>query len=65
MYVIHLSVGWEGEDCNTAVCKDGCNPRGGSCFVPNTCVCAVGFSGELCNVGMHSIMKHFSYLFLD
>jgi hypothetical protein len=51
--------GWEGDSCNTAVCKAGCDPRGGGCLIPDTCECAVGFTGDLCTIGTtsHSVLS--------
>ena len=44
-------VGWEGDNCNTPTCLDGCDPVGGYCTVPFTCECSLGYSGKLCDIG--------------
>nr|XP_023681359.1 protein jagged-2-like [Paramormyrops kingsleyae] len=31
--------GWMGQDCRTAICKQGCNLLHASCVVPGTCIC--------------------------
>ena len=51
-YSMLCDLGWQGDACNQAICKDGCDPVGGYCTEPGGCECGVGFSGALCNIGM-------------
>ncbi|CAL8102418.1 unnamed protein product [Calicophoron daubneyi] len=41
--------GWQGDDCLRAVCSPNCNPKGGSCGQPNTCICYEGWDGVDCD----------------
>ncbi|KAL5238430.1 hypothetical protein ACI65C_005840 [Semiaphis heraclei] len=41
--------GWQGETCDKAVCKTGCNPVHGHCANPGGCECRKGWQGELCD----------------
>ncbi|KAF8563718.1 hypothetical protein P879_04703 [Paragonimus westermani] len=40
--------GWIGNDCLQPVCANGCHPRGGVCYQPNTCSCIDGWTGLNC-----------------
>ncbi|MEQ2233753.1 hypothetical protein ILYODFUR_025069, partial [Ilyodon furcidens] len=33
----HCIEGWKGEDCKTAICKQGCSPLHGTCSIPGEC----------------------------
>ncbi|XP_050528954.1 protein jagged-1-like isoform X2 [Daktulosphaira vitifoliae] len=41
--------GWQGENCDKAVCKTGCHPVHGKCDYPGGCECRKGWQGELCD----------------
>ncbi|XP_043093030.1 protein jagged-2b isoform X1 [Puntigrus tetrazona] len=41
--------GWMGEDCRTAICKQGCNLIHGGCTVPGECKCNYGWQGQFCD----------------
>uniref|UniRef100_A0A8C6KJL5 Delta-like protein n=1 Tax=Nothobranchius furzeri TaxID=105023 RepID=A0A8C6KJL5_NOTFU len=41
--------GWMGQECRTAICKQGCNLLHGGCSVPGTCVCNYGWRGQFCD----------------
>ncbi|XP_072555256.1 protein jagged-2b isoform X2 [Paramormyrops kingsleyae] len=41
--------GWMGQDCRTAICKQGCNLLHASCVVPGTCMCNYGWQGQFCD----------------
>uniref|UniRef100_A0A336LUY3 Delta-like protein n=1 Tax=Culicoides sonorensis TaxID=179676 RepID=A0A336LUY3_CULSO len=41
--------GWQGPNCDKAICKAGCDPVYGSCSRPGECECRVGWQGPLCN----------------
>ncbi|KAK2716495.1 hypothetical protein QYM36_006848, partial [Artemia franciscana] len=41
--------GWEGPNCNTAICKEGCHPTNGRCDSQGQCSCRPGWEGELCD----------------
>ncbi|GFQ71749.1 protein serrate [Trichonephila clavata] len=41
--------GWQGPNCETAVCKLGCHPEHGFCTVPGECQCRPGWKSELCD----------------
>ncbi|KTG32146.1 hypothetical protein cypCar_00022222 [Cyprinus carpio] len=41
--------GWMGEDCRTAICKQGCNLIHGGCKVPGECNCSYGWQGQFCD----------------
>ncbi|XP_029589262.1 protein jagged-2b isoform X1 [Salmo trutta] len=41
--------GWMGEDCQTAICKQGCNLLHGDCSVPGQCKCNYGWQGQFCD----------------
>ncbi|XP_015230436.1 PREDICTED: protein jagged-2-like isoform X2 [Cyprinodon variegatus] len=45
----HCMEGWKGEDCKTAICKQGCSPFHGTCSVPGECKCNYGWGGPLCD----------------
>uniref|UniRef100_A0A3Q2UBM1 Delta-like protein n=1 Tax=Fundulus heteroclitus TaxID=8078 RepID=A0A3Q2UBM1_FUNHE len=45
----HCMEGWKGEDCKTAICKQGCSPTHGTCDIPGTCKCSYGWDGLLCD----------------
>ncbi|CAB0012931.1 unnamed protein product, partial [Nesidiocoris tenuis] len=40
--------GWNGVNCEVAVCKEGCHPIHGRCDEPGECICRLGWRGELC-----------------
>ncbi|XP_053469828.1 protein jagged-2b isoform X1 [Ictalurus furcatus] len=41
--------GWMGQDCRTAICKQGCNLIHGGCSVPGECTCNYGWQGQFCD----------------
>ncbi|XP_022103223.1 protein jagged-1b-like [Acanthaster planci] len=41
--------GWTGENCQTAICKQGCDSIHGYCNQPGECLCQYGWQGELCD----------------
>ncbi|XP_048830666.1 protein jagged-2-like isoform X2 [Brienomyrus brachyistius] len=41
--------GWMGQDCCTAICKQGCNLLHATCDVPGTCMCNYGWQGQFCD----------------
>ncbi|KAG5830976.1 hypothetical protein ANANG_G00298990 [Anguilla anguilla] len=41
--------GWAGPDCNTAICRQGCNAEHGSCKLPGDCKCQFGWQGQFCD----------------
>ncbi|KAF7990587.1 hypothetical protein HCN44_000392 [Aphidius gifuensis] len=41
--------GWRGNDCGTAVCKEGCHPIHGHCNVSGECKCRHGWRGDYCD----------------
>uniref|UniRef100_A0A8D0CJ36 Delta-like protein n=1 Tax=Scleropages formosus TaxID=113540 RepID=A0A8D0CJ36_SCLFO len=41
--------GWMGQDCRTAICKQGCNLLYGTCSTPGTCTCRYGWQGQFCD----------------
>ncbi|KAM6913157.1 protein jagged-2-like [Xenentodon cancila] len=41
--------GWTGQDCKTAICKQGCSPLHGTCHIPWECKCNYGWDGPLCD----------------
>ncbi|KAM7367654.1 hypothetical protein PAMP_013939 [Pampus punctatissimus] len=41
--------GWMGDDCRTAICKQGCNLLHGRCSVPGECKCNYGWQGQFCD----------------
>ncbi|XP_047201700.1 protein jagged-2-like isoform X1 [Girardinichthys multiradiatus] len=45
----HCIDGWKGEDCKTAICKQGCSPLHGTCSIPGECKCNYGWDGPLCD----------------
>ncbi|XP_032404173.1 protein jagged-2-like isoform X2 [Xiphophorus hellerii] len=45
----HCIEGWEGEDCKTAICKQGCSSLHGTCSTPGECKCNYGWDGPLCD----------------
>lgn len=46
----HCIDGWKGEDCKTAICKQGCSPIHGTCSIPGVCQCKYGWDGPLCDM---------------
>lgn len=36
--------GWEGEDCDVPICREGCDPVHGYCTQPGECRCSLGES---------------------
>ncbi|KAK7103541.1 hypothetical protein V1264_018417 [Littorina saxatilis] len=42
-------IGWMGKECETAICKQGCNAGHGSCRRPGECRCVYGWQGEFCD----------------
>ncbi|XP_052081717.1 uncharacterized protein LOC127719541 isoform X3 [Mytilus californianus] len=48
-YTSHCCSGYTGSSCSQAICYGSTScPNGGSCSLPNTCVCAPGFGGPQC-----------------
>ncbi|XP_041969343.1 protein serrate-like [Aricia agestis] len=41
--------GWQGDNCEKPVCKEGCHPTHGRCDKPGECLCRPGWRGELCS----------------
>ncbi|XP_037945488.1 protein serrate [Teleopsis dalmanni] len=41
--------GWQGVNCEEAICKPGCDPTHGKCDRPGECECRPGWRGPLCN----------------
>ncbi|XP_049960051.1 protein jagged-1b [Schistocerca serialis cubense] len=41
--------GWQGPNCESAVCKAGCHPIHGKCDHPGGCECRPGWQGEYCD----------------
>ncbi|XP_060645747.1 protein serrate isoform X2 [Drosophila nasuta] len=41
--------GWQGVNCEEAICKSGCDPKHGKCDRPGECECRPGWRGPLCN----------------
>ncbi|XP_055903990.1 protein serrate [Eupeodes corollae] len=41
--------GWQGVNCEKAICKPGCDPTHGKCEQPGACECRPGWRGPLCN----------------
>ncbi|ROT78064.1 hypothetical protein C7M84_003247 [Penaeus vannamei] len=41
--------GWEGEDCDVPICREGCDPVHGYCTQPGECRCSLGWRGENCS----------------
>ncbi|XP_030370346.1 protein serrate [Scaptodrosophila lebanonensis] len=41
--------GWQGVNCEEAICKPGCDPIHGKCDRPGECECRPGWRGPLCN----------------
>ncbi|BFF92609.1 protein serrate [Drosophila madeirensis] len=41
--------GWQGVNCEEAICKTGCDPVHGKCDRPGECECRPGWRGPLCN----------------
>ncbi|XP_026469731.1 protein jagged-1b [Ctenocephalides felis] len=41
--------GWQGTNCEIAVCKAGCHPVHGNCDRPGECECRPGWRGPLCD----------------
>ncbi|XP_045532882.1 protein serrate-like [Pieris brassicae] len=40
--------GWQGDNCEKPVCKEGCHPAHGRCDRPGECLCRPGWRGDLC-----------------
>ncbi|CAK1547547.1 unnamed protein product, partial [Leptosia nina] len=40
--------GWQGDNCEKPVCKEGCHPAHGRCDQPGECLCRPGWRGDLC-----------------
>ncbi|XP_055585474.1 protein serrate-like [Uranotaenia lowii] len=41
--------GWQGANCEKAICKPGCDQIHGKCDQPGECECRPGWRGPLCN----------------
>ncbi|KAH8232576.1 hypothetical protein KR032_009812 [Drosophila birchii] len=41
--------GWQGVNCEEAICKTGCDPVHGKCDRPGECECRPGWRGPLCS----------------
>ncbi|XP_049304879.1 protein serrate [Bactrocera dorsalis] len=41
--------GWQGINCEEAICRLGCDPTHGKCDQPGGCECRQGWRGPLCN----------------
>lgn len=41
--------GWMGDNCDKAICKQGCHMEHGTCTQPGECECRLGWTGELCD----------------
>ncbi|XP_055700061.1 protein serrate [Phlebotomus papatasi] len=41
--------GWQGVNCEKAICKPGCDPTHGKCDKPGECECRPGWRGPLCS----------------
>ncbi|XP_055679590.1 protein serrate [Lutzomyia longipalpis] len=41
--------GWQGVNCEKAICKSGCDPTHGKCDNPGECECRPGWRGPLCS----------------
>ncbi|KAJ8248056.1 hypothetical protein GJAV_G00237740 [Gymnothorax javanicus] len=41
--------GWAGPECNTAICRQGCNAEHGACKKPGDCKCQFGWQGQFCD----------------
>lgn len=40
--------GYQGADCTTPICLEGCHPDHGYCELPGECACKLGWTGMLC-----------------
>ncbi|XP_067931666.1 mucin-2-like [Watersipora subatra] len=54
--------GWEGDDCNIAICHPGCQ-NGGVCKQPSLCECPEGFVGYRCEDSISDVTDELQYCY--